>query len=87
MAVLRLYVAQAESQPHRAQVLRVDDCAVGRRMFAVRIASLRDEHGWSFGQIAMWLDIDRSDARRMCCGGRASAEQLETVLAHAKRAA
>ena len=54
------------------------------RVFAARIAQLCGEPGarsFTVGQLAIWLDLDRHDAHAILSGGKATAAQLERVMA------
>lgn len=50
------------------------------RVFGEAIARVRDERGLSLSDLAIALDCDRKDAFAIVHGGKATAEQLETVL-------
>jgi hypothetical protein len=56
-------------------------------VFSGRIAQVRVEAGWSYEQLARVLDVAKVDAYRMCNGGKATAAQLEVVMARAPRRA
>jgi hypothetical protein len=54
---------------------------------AQRIAALRVDEGWSYDRLGAVLALTKGDAYRLCNGGKATAEQHDMCLAHAKRAA
>lgn len=68
---------QAQAAP-RAKLL-VDRCAASR-VFSAALARLRIERGWSYERLAQVLDVARTDAFRLCNGGRATAEQVAKVV-------
>lgn len=69
--------------------------AVRDRVHAQQISNIRDEMGWSLERLASVLGIDKKDAYAMCLKvegtntviGKATAEQLATVMARAPRRA
>lgn len=84
---------------HRSNTARSVEChpgarakpiVIGRsaltRAFSARIAQIREEQGWSYEHLARVLDLAKTYAYRLCNAGKASAEQLDRVLAHARRA-
>ena len=59
-------------------------CAVRSRAFAAAIVSLRgtdDAPRFTWGQLARWLDYDYRDAWVIGHGGKATAAQLDRVMA------
>lgn len=96
MAALSLVVAvseidtQTEGRAHpRAKTLGAGYArSVDRqRVFAARIAGIRSDAGWSYDYLGEVLDMARQDAKRLCEYGKATAEQLATVMARAPRRA
>jgi len=61
--------------------------AVPSKAFAERINAEREAAGWSYETLGRVLGIDKKDAYAMCNGGKATAAQLEVVMARAPRRA
>jgi len=85
-----IYVSEPAVSPPRAKRVVLHACAVRSRTFAAAISSLRGPDAdprFTWGQLALWLDCEYRDAWVIGHGGKATAAQLDRVLAIAGRAA
>lgn len=74
--------------PRAKTITAVRGCSVDRqRVFAVRIAGIHADAGWTWRHLGDLLALTPQDARRLCEYGKATAEQLALVLARAPRRA
>ena len=90
MSVLKLYVSECESHPGAKRVVMLNARAGKSRAFAMAIVALRggdSDPRFTWGQVAMWLGVEYRDAWVIGNGGKASAEDYETVLARVGRRA
>jgi len=78
------YAPSPETSTPRAKRVVLHARAVRNRVFAAAIVALRgtdEAPRFTWGQLAMWLDCDYRDAWVIGHGGKATAKQLERVLA------
>ena len=87
LALSRQYVAESPRAPRQVLVdaRRVDTRSVRSRVMALQIEALQRSHGFSVGDLAEALSVDRKDAFTILHGGRASAEELNATLARWSR--
>jgi hypothetical protein len=79
--------AVADGHPRAKAISSVSMRSVPSCAFACSVAAVRTEAGWSYEQLGRLLGVTKGDAFRVCNGGKATAEQLATVMARAPRRA